>query len=181
MEIIELVSDDEQPAEKSRKSKSPKSGSNNCINFKCNSGSNMKLAPSFACVFYGSAPTKKKMRYICEACFDAAIRHQEVLKTRNFWLQNERETVQSKAALAFQDLVDCLVNRKPLLACDFPDHTMEVEISDSDDSDNEDSKGFKEEGMTLNYSDSWSKTISILFRSTLCFRHLHTRRRSPGH
>lgn len=37
----------------------------------------------------------------------------------------------------FQQLKKALVENKPILDCDFPDHTMEVEISDSD-SNNED-------------------------------------------
>lgn len=38
------------------------------------------------------------------------------------------------------------MERKPLLECEFPDHTMEVEISDSDDSDDEKKKDVYEEG-----------------------------------
>lgn len=34
-------------------------------------------------------------------------------------------------------MVTALLDHKPILKCDFPDHTMEVEISDSDESENE--------------------------------------------
>lgn len=145
MEIIELVSDEEQPPTKSKKNKSSKTCNNNCINFKCKSGLNMRLAPSFACIFYGSASSKKKKRLICDVCFDVALRHQE-------------------------DLVDCLVNRKPILECDFPDHTMEVEISDSDDSDHEEFNGAKEEDdfipedVLLDIEEKMESTLSMIFK-----------------
>ena len=41
-----------------------------------------------------------------------------------------------------------MLERKPILKCDFPDHSMEVEISDSDESDNE-SKVDKDNGKIL--------------------------------
>ncbi|XP_046617566.1 histone-lysine N-methyltransferase eggless isoform X1 [Neodiprion virginianus] len=145
MEVIELGSDDEQPATKNRKNRSANSFNNNCINFKCKSGINMKSAPSFACIFYGSAATKKKKRFICEACLDAALSHQE-------------------------SLVDCLLNRKPLLECDFPDHTMEVEISDSDDSDNDEVNGPEEEDdyipedVLLDMEEKMDSALSTIFK-----------------
>lgn len=43
-------------------------------------------------------------------------------------------------------MVAAFVNRKPLLKCEFPDRTMEVEISDSDDSDDEKKKDTCDEG-----------------------------------
>lgn len=36
--------------------------------------------------------------------------------------------------------MEALVEKRSLLKCDFPDHTMEVEISDSDESDDEKKK-----------------------------------------
>lgn len=76
MEIIELMSDEDEKSEKKTKSKACNS---NCINFKCCSGINMKTAPSFACAFYGVSLEKKKKRIICQECFDAALVHQRVI------------------------------------------------------------------------------------------------------
>jgi len=47
-------------------------------------------------------------------------------------------------------LVKAFVENKSLLDCYFPDHTMEVEISDSDESDNEKKKESDNNG-TLNF------------------------------
>lgn len=76
MEVIELMSDDE---ENSNNVKSKVY--NSCINFKCRSGINMKLAPSFACAYYGvtNEKKKKKKRMICKECFYTALRHQKVI------------------------------------------------------------------------------------------------------
>lgn len=41
------------------------------------------------------------------------------------------------------------MNKTPILKCEFPDHTMEVEISDSDDSD-DDKKDVEEHGIINN-------------------------------
>lgn len=51
--------------------------------------------------------------------------------------------------LYLQQLVKAFVENKPLLKCEFPDHTMEVEISDSDESDIEEKKEVDNAG-TLN-------------------------------
>lgn len=114
MEVIDLESEDE--SSNAKEDKDPQKVSKKlvvtCINFKCPSGVNMKTAPSFACSYYGVNMAKKKKRFICEKCLEAAIAHQEVL-------------------------VNALLNKKPLLKCEFPDHTMEVEISDSDESGSE--------------------------------------------
>lgn len=109
MEVIELMSDEDENTEKS------KACNSNCVNFKCRSGIDIKIAPSFASAFYGVSIEKKKKRVICKECFDAALQHQ-------------------------RQLVTALVENKPLLDCHFPDHTMEVEISDSDDSDDDKKK-----------------------------------------
>lgn len=114
MEVIDLESDDE--SSNATEDKSPqkvvKTPTVTCINFKCSSGVSMKIAPTFACSYFGVNMVKKKKRFICEKCLEAAIEHQELL-------------------------VDAMLNKKPLLQCEFPDHTMEVEISDSDESDSE--------------------------------------------
>lgn len=73
MEVIELMSDEDENTEKSKVCNS------NCINFKCRSGLNMIIAPSFACAFYGVSIEKKKKRVICKECFDAAMQHQRVI------------------------------------------------------------------------------------------------------
>ncbi|CAG5104386.1 Similar to egg: Histone-lysine N-methyltransferase eggless (Drosophila melanogaster) [Cotesia congregata] len=114
MEVIDLESDDESSTATEDKSpqKVAKTPTVTCINFKCSSGVSMKIAPTFACSYYGVNMVKKKKRFICEKCLKAAIEHQELL-------------------------VDAMLNKKPLLQCEFPDHTMEVEISDSDESDSE--------------------------------------------
>lgn len=79
MEVIELVSDDEALEGNTKKeNRSSKICNTNCINFQCSSGFNMKLAPSFACAFYGVNTEKKKMRMICKQCFNAALEHQKV-------------------------------------------------------------------------------------------------------
>ncbi|XP_012219332.1 histone-lysine N-methyltransferase eggless [Linepithema humile] len=115
MEVIELMSDDEENLNQVQSKVY-----NSCINFKCRSGVNMKLAPSFACAYYGVTieKKKKKKRMICKECFYTALQHQK-------------------------QLVKAFMENKSLLDCDFPDHTMEVEISDSDDSDDEKKKGPK--------------------------------------
>lgn len=74
-EVIELMSDED---EKSKKSKS-KVCNSNCVNFKCRSGRNMTVAPSFACAFYGVPLEKKKKRIICKECFNVALQHQKVI------------------------------------------------------------------------------------------------------
>lgn len=43
-------------------------------------------------------------------------------------------------------LASALFRKEPLLNCEFPDHTMEVEISDSDDS-NENTKDESHSGL----------------------------------
>ncbi|KAJ8687450.1 hypothetical protein QAD02_023244 [Eretmocerus hayati] len=110
-EIINLDSDDDEVLIE-EKEKKKKSCNANCINFKCSSGVDMRLAPTFACSYYGVNMTKKKKRFICRICLDIALDHQE-------------------------QLINALTNHKPILKCEFPDHTMEVEISDSDESDAE--------------------------------------------
>lgn len=50
-------------------------------------------------------------------------------------------------SLYLQQLVTALVENKSLLDCHFPDHTMEVEISDSDDSDDEKKKELDDDGI----------------------------------
>jgi len=75
-EVIELMSDEDE--KNTRKTKS-KVCNSNCVNFKCRSGINMKVAPSFACAFYGVSLEKKKKRIICQECFDAALQHQKVI------------------------------------------------------------------------------------------------------
>ncbi|XP_011495749.1 PREDICTED: histone-lysine N-methyltransferase eggless [Ceratosolen solmsi marchali] len=109
-EVIQLDSDDDVAM--NTKDKDKKKGIANCINFKCSSGVDMRPAPSFTCSFFGVNMMKKKKRFICKVCLDIALDHQE-------------------------QLVTALLEHKPLLQCDFPDHTMEVEISDSDESDRE--------------------------------------------
>jgi len=46
-------------------------------------------------------------------------------------------------------LVKAFVENKPLLNCYFPDHTMEVEISDSDDSDDEKKREPDNNGISI--------------------------------
>lgn len=75
-EIIELMSDED---EKSKKKTRSKVCNSNCVNFKCRSGINMTVAPSFACAFYGVSLEKKKKRIICKECFDVALKHQKVI------------------------------------------------------------------------------------------------------
>ncbi|XP_054001755.1 histone-lysine N-methyltransferase eggless [Hylaeus anthracinus] len=120
MEVIELVSDEEKAEDNTKENKNPKVYNSTCINFQCTSGADMRSAPSFACAFYGVNTEKKKTRMICKSCFTAALDHQK-------------------------QLVSALVDHKPLLKCEFPDHTMEVEISDSDDSDDEKKKDLNDE------------------------------------
>jgi len=75
MEVIELMSDDEENSKEGYKSKVY----NNCINFQCRSGVNMKPASSFACAYYGVIEKKKKKkRMICKECFYIALQHQKV-------------------------------------------------------------------------------------------------------
>jgi histone-lysine N-methyltransferase SETDB1 len=85
-EIIELMSDEELPDRNVKRTKS-KVCNSNCINFKCCSGIDMKLAPSFACAFYGVIDKKKKKRVICKQCFNAALQHQKV-KIFNSYYKN---------------------------------------------------------------------------------------------
>ncbi|XP_034935600.1 histone-lysine N-methyltransferase eggless [Chelonus insularis] len=136
-EVIELDSDDET------KKTAPKKISKTCINFKCSSGVNMKIAPIFTCFYYGVNTAKKKRRYICQKCFEDAITHQE-------------------------ELAQALYEKKPLLKCEFPDHTMEVEISDSDESDYEASTEGQEEyipeEVLLSIEEHWDSAISNVFK-----------------
>jgi len=71
------MSDEELPDKNVKRPKS-KVCNSNCINFKCYSGIDMKLAPSFACAFYGVIDKKEKKRVICKQCFNAALQHQKV-------------------------------------------------------------------------------------------------------
>ncbi|XP_018371406.1 PREDICTED: histone-lysine N-methyltransferase SETDB1 isoform X1 [Trachymyrmex cornetzi] len=142
-EIIELMSDEDE--KKTRKTKS-KGYNSNCVNFKCCSGINMKVAPSFACAFYGVSLEKKKKRIICKECFDAALQHQK-------------------------QLVQAFVENRSLLDCYFPDHTMEVEISDSDDSDDEKKKELEKdnneyipEDVLLDIKDKLNDTLSHIYK-----------------
>lgn len=137
-EIIELISDEETENDK-RNDKKLKTCNVNCINFQCTSGVNMKIAPTFACTFYGVNTAKKKKRLICEKCLNDSIEHQQIL-------------------------VNSFLDRKPLLKCEFPDHTMEVEISDSDDSDTE-SKTDDNEGKNFFFSLTLSKQILKLMKN----------------
>jgi len=75
MEIIELMSDEDENTEKPKS----KACNSNCVNFKCRSGINMMVASSFACAFYGVSIEKKKKRVICKECFEAALQHQRVI------------------------------------------------------------------------------------------------------
>ncbi|XP_017890661.1 histone-lysine N-methyltransferase eggless [Ceratina calcarata] len=140
MEVIELVSDDEASVEKTKKNKDPLACNVNCINFQCSSGVDMKLASSFACVFYGVNMKKKKKRMICTECFNAALEHQK-------------------------QLVAAFLDHKPLLKCNFPDRTNEVEISDSDDSDDEKRKSTCDEEKYL--PEEMVETIGELLDSTV--------------
>lgn len=143
MEVIELVSDDEASEDNFKENKSPKICNSNCINFKCTSGVDMKIAPSFACAYYGVNTEKKKKRVICKKCFEAALEHQKVL-------------------------VSALVEKKSLLKCEFPDHTMEVEISDSDESGDEkkkdDEDNFLPEDMLSNIGEMLDNTLINVFK-----------------
>lgn len=78
MEVIELVSDDEASGDNTQKNRSSIICNSNCVNFECSSGVDMKLAPSFACAFYGVNTEKKKERMICTKCFIVALEHQKV-------------------------------------------------------------------------------------------------------
>ncbi|XP_017794923.1 PREDICTED: histone-lysine N-methyltransferase SETDB1 [Habropoda laboriosa] len=144
MEVINLGSDDEALEDNRKKNKGSKSCNSNCINFQCSSGVNMKSAPSFACAFYGVNTEKKKERMICRKCFDDALEHQK-------------------------QLVAAFVDRKPLLKCEFPDHTMEVEISDSDDSDDDkkkdtyDEEKYLPEEMLTNIEEMLDSTLNNIF------------------
>ncbi|XP_076163343.1 SET domain bifurcated histone lysine methyltransferase eggless [Ptiloglossa arizonensis] len=140
MEVIELVSDEEATEDNTKENKSPKIYNSTCINFQCSSGLDMKVAPSFACAFYGVNTEKKKKRMICKKCFTASLDHQK-------------------------QLVTAFVDHKPLLKCEFPDHTMEVEISDSDDSDDERKKDVHDEEKYL--SEEMLVGIEEMFGSTL--------------
>ncbi|KAL6259594.1 hypothetical protein P5V15_009511 [Pogonomyrmex californicus] len=148
MEIIELMSDEEETVKKTKS----KVCNSNCVNFKCSSGVDMRLAPSFACAFYGvSLEKKKKKRVICKECFDAALKHQ-------------------------RQLVTAFTQNKSLLDCHFPDHTMEVEISDSDESDDEkkkepDSNEYIPEDVILDIKDKLDDTLSYLFKKYNVHQH----------
>ncbi|KYM98922.1 PREDICTED: histone-lysine N-methyltransferase SETDB1 [Cyphomyrmex costatus] len=142
-EVIELMSDEDE--KKTRKTKS-KGYNSNCVNFKCRSGVNMKVAPSFACAFYGVLIEKKKKRIICQECFDVALQHQK-------------------------QLVRAFIENRSLLDCDFPDHTMEVEISDSDDSDDEkkkeperDNNEYIPDDVFLDIQDKLNDTLSHIYK-----------------
>lgn len=79
MEVIELVSDEELPNNKVKNAKISKTCNTNCINFKCNSGVDMKPAPSFACAYYGiNTEKRKRPKLICKQCFNMALEHQKV-------------------------------------------------------------------------------------------------------
>ncbi|XP_011866930.1 PREDICTED: histone-lysine N-methyltransferase SETDB1 [Vollenhovia emeryi] len=138
-EIIELMSDEDEES-----GKKGNACNSNCINFKCRSGVNMNVAPSFACAFYGASLGKKrKKRVICEECFNVALQHQKLL-------------------------VQAFVKNTSLLECPFPDHTMEVEISDSDDSDGEkketDSNEYIPEDVLLDISNKLEDTLSHVYK-----------------
>ncbi|XP_058793331.1 histone-lysine N-methyltransferase eggless isoform X2 [Phymastichus coffea] len=137
-EVIDLDSDDDvQTVQKDKK----KSCNTNCINFTCTSGQDMRPAPSFAIAFYGVNTTKKKKkRHICKICFDIALNHQE-------------------------QLVNALLEHKPLLQCDFPDHTMEVEISDSDESD--DGSNIKDIYVTEDVLEDFSKRVDQTLKEVM--------------
>lgn len=83
MEVIELVSDEEATEDNTKENKSPKIYNSTCINFQCSSGLDMKVAPSFACAFYGVNTEKKKKRMICKKCFTASLDHQKVFFFKN--------------------------------------------------------------------------------------------------
>ncbi|XP_043284861.1 histone-lysine N-methyltransferase eggless [Venturia canescens] len=113
IEILEIIDlDSDEGSSSTTKNNKPAKTCSNCINFKCSSGLDLKTAPSFACAYYGINLAKKRKRLICQKCFDKAMEHQEKLAT-------------------------ALHNKTPILKCEFPDHTMEVEISDSEESDEE--------------------------------------------
>ncbi|EZA49535.1 hypothetical protein DMN91_006300 [Ooceraea biroi] len=150
-EIIELMSDEELSDKHSKRAKS-KLCNSNCVNFKCCSGVGMKLAPSFACAFYGVVDKKKKKRLICKQCFDVALRHQK-------------------------QLVNAFLENKSLLECDFPDRTMEVEISDSDESDEEkrrepeDNNEYLPEDVLLDIKDKLDDTLLYISKKYHLKRH----------
>ncbi|XP_015115678.1 histone-lysine N-methyltransferase eggless [Diachasma alloeum] len=104
MEVINLDSDDEEKRKLQDQKTSKKFV---CINLKCESGVNMKTASSFACSYYGLNQAKKKKRYICDKCHVVAIEHQEML-------------------------AEAFFKREPLLKCELPDNTMQIDLSDSD-------------------------------------------------
>ncbi|KAI4479208.1 hypothetical protein M0804_011347 [Polistes exclamans] len=146
MEVIELVSDEEVSNNKMKTTKISKTCNTNCINFKCNSGIDMKPAPSFACAYYSvNTEKKKKPKVICKQCFDIALEHQK-------------------------KLVAALMEQKSLLKCDFPDHTVEVEISDSDESDEEKKKEIDESDtylpteVLLDLEEKLDITLQSLFK-----------------
>ncbi|CAK9831696.1 Histone-lysine N-methyltransferase eggless [Anthophora retusa] len=144
MEVIDLGSDDEASKNNMKKNRGSKSYNSNCINFQCSSGVDMKPAPSFACAFYGVNTEKKKERMICKKCFNDALEHQK-------------------------QLVAAFVDHKPLLKCEFPDHTMEVEISDSDDSDDDkkkdthDEEKYLPEEILTNMEEMLDSTLNNIF------------------
>ncbi|KAL2725053.1 histone-lysine N-methyltransferase eggless-like [Vespula squamosa] len=145
MEVIELVSDEELPKNKVKTPKISKTCNNNCINFKCNSGVDMKPAPSFACAYYGiNTEKRKRPKVICKQCFNMALEHQK-------------------------QLVAAFLDQKSLLRCDFPNHTMEVEISDSDESDDEKKKDLDDDNtylpteVLLDLEEKLDSTLQSLF------------------
>ncbi|KAK0175942.1 hypothetical protein PV328_000131 [Microctonus aethiopoides] len=146
MEIIELDCEEDMSTRKSKNAdRNSKKIMSTCINFKCISGIDMKKAPSFACAYYGVNSVKKKKRFICQKCFDAAIEHQEMLAS-------------------------ALFRKEPLLNCEFPDHTMEVEISDSDDS-NENTKDeshsddeYIPEDVIMSIGENMDDALSNIFK-----------------
>ncbi|XP_012288677.1 histone-lysine N-methyltransferase eggless [Orussus abietinus] len=141
-DVIELGSDEEIKKAK-KKDKSSKPCHSNCINFECRSGVDMVMAPSFACAFYGVNTAKKKKRLICQTCFNNALEHQ-------------------------QKLVTAFLDRKPLLQCPYPDHTMKVEISDSDESDNEknenDQENYVSENILLDIEEHMGNALISIFK-----------------
>ncbi|KAL7299254.1 hypothetical protein TKK_0007844 [Trichogramma kaykai] len=106
-EVINLDSDDDNAENEEKKTNAK------CINFECNSGKlKLKSPPPFACAFYGVNNNEKKKLYICQECLNTALEHQD-------------------------KLIQALLNSEPVIKYELPDHTMQVEISDSDDSDND--------------------------------------------
>ncbi|KAL0130171.1 hypothetical protein PUN28_002046 [Cardiocondyla obscurior] len=141
LEIIELLSDDDEKSTKKIKSERC---NNKCVNFDCRSGVNMKVAPSFACAFYNVSLEKKKKRIICKECFEKALEQQK-------------------------QLVYSFVHNQSLVDGYFPDNTIKVELSDSDDSDEEkkkelDSNEYIPEDVLLDIKDKLDDTLSYIYK-----------------